>query len=54
MVTTEILCPHCGGNKIRKCGKNNKNHGTFAINVKKHSTQSTPITHGNLKFVKKS
>jgi hypothetical protein len=40
--------------KLENVGKITKNHGTFAINVKKHSTQSTPITHGNLKFVKKS
>ncbi|MCL1965856.1 MAG: hypothetical protein FWF62_01700, partial [Candidatus Bathyarchaeota archaeon] len=26
---------------------------TFAIIVKKHSTQNTPITHGNHRFVKK-
>ncbi|MDR2707797.1 MAG: hypothetical protein LBB87_03505 [Nitrososphaerota archaeon] len=35
MVTTEILCPHCGGNKIRKCGKNNKKPRYFCNKCKK-------------------
>jgi transposase-like protein len=31
----EIICPHCGGNKIRKCGKKNKKPRYFSTNCKK-------------------
>jgi len=40
--------------KLENAGKIIKNHSTFAIVVKKHSAQNTPIARGSQGFVKKS